>query len=208
MCILFVCLSNKWFLISSTVLFFINHKNIHNIPHNMCIMWSPNIGPVLFVCLLNITYFWFLVLFSFLSIQNLLHNYTNIHNIPPNMCIMLNHWGRVTHICVSKLTIIGSDNGLAPGRRQTIIWTNDGILLIGPIGTNFSEILIIIQTFSFEKMHLKISSAKWRPFCHGLNVLSLNTGPVYTRHKRSHHSACTYSSTHRCWTTDRNSTEH
>ena len=43
----------------------------------------------------------------------------------------LTHWGRVTHICVSKLTIIGSDNGLSPGRRQAIIWTNAGILLIG-----------------------------------------------------------------------------
>ena len=75
------------------------------------------------------------------------------------------HWGRVTHICVIKLTIIGSDNGLSPGRRQAIIWTNAGILLIGPIGTNFSEILIGIQTFSFKKMHLKMSSAKLRPFC-------------------------------------------
>ena len=36
----------------------------------------------------------------------------------------------MTHICVGKLTIIGSDNGLSPGRRQAIIWTNDGILLI------------------------------------------------------------------------------
>ena len=44
----------------------------------------------------------------------------------------LTHWGRVTHICVSKLTIIGSDNGLSPDRRQAIIWTNAGILLIGP----------------------------------------------------------------------------
>ena len=48
------------------------------------------------------------------------------------------------HICVNKLTIIGSDNGLSPGRRQAIIWTNDGILLIGPLGPNFSEILIEI----------------------------------------------------------------
>ena len=40
----------------------------------------------------------------------------------------LTHWGRVTHICVIKLTVIGSDNGLSPGRRQAIIWTNDGIL--------------------------------------------------------------------------------
>ena len=69
----------------------------------------------------------------------------------------------MTHICVGKLTIIGSDNGLSPVRRQAIIWTNAGILLIRPSGTNFSEILIEIDVFSFKKMHLKMSSAKWRP---------------------------------------------
>ena len=78
--------------------------------------------------------------------------------------VSLTHWGRATYICVGKLTIIGSDNGLSPGRRQAIIWTIAGILLIGPLGTNFSEILIGIQTFSFKKMNLKMSSAKWRPF--------------------------------------------
>ena len=83
------------------------------------------------------------------------------------------HRGRVTHICVNKLTIIGSDNSLSPGRRQAIIWTNAGILLIGPVGTNFSEILIEIYTFSFKKMRLKIPSAKWRPCCLGLNVLKM-----------------------------------
>ena len=77
----------------------------------------------------------------------------------------------MTHICVGKLTIIGSDNGLSPGRRQAIIWTNAEILLIGPLGTNFSEILIGILTFSFKKMRLKMASVKWRPFCLGLNVL-------------------------------------
>ena len=71
-----------------------------------------------------------------------------------------------------KLTIIGSDNGLSPDQRQAIIWTNAGILLIEPLGTNFSEILIGIQTFSFTKMRMKMSSAKWRPFCLGLNVLT------------------------------------
>ena len=84
----------------------------------------------------------------------------------------LTHWGRVTHICVSKLTIIGSYNGLSPGRRQAIIWTNAGILLIRPLGTNFNEMLIEILTFSFMKMRLKVSSAKWRPFCLGHNVLT------------------------------------
>ena len=81
----------------------------------------------------------------------------------------LTHWGRVTHICVVKLAIIGSDNCLLPGRCQAIIWTNAGILLIGP----FSEILCGIQISSFKKMHLKILSAKWHPFCLCLNVLKL-----------------------------------
>ena len=84
----------------------------------------------------------------------------------------LTHWGRVTHICVSKLTLFGSDNGLSPDRCQAIIWTNAGLLLIGPLGTNLSEILIEILTFSFQKMHLKVLSAKRRPFCLGLNVLN------------------------------------
>ena len=78
---------------------------------------------------------------------------------------------RVTHICVSKLSTIGSDNGLSPGRRQAIIWTSAGILLIKPLGTNFSESFIEILIFSFKKMPLNVSSAKWRPFCLGLNVL-------------------------------------
>ena len=88
-------------------------------------------------------------------------------------CQCLTHWGRVTHICVSRQTIIGSDNGLSPGRRQAIIWTNAGILLIGPLGTNLSEILIKIHAFSFKKMHFKMLSGKWWPFCFSLNVLTL-----------------------------------
>ena len=84
----------------------------------------------------------------------------------------LTHWGRVTHICVSKLTIIGSDNGLSPGRRQAIIRTNAGILLIRPLGTNFSKFLVEILICSFKKMRLKVSSAKRRPFCLGLNELT------------------------------------
>ena len=82
----------------------------------------------------------------------------------------------MTHICVSKLTIIGSDNGLSPGRRQAIIWTNAGILSIGLPRTSLNEILIEIHTFPFKKMRLKISSAKWRPFCLGLNVFKTNDG--------------------------------
>ena len=94
--------------------------------------------------------------------------------LPYAMSCILTHWGRVTHICVSKLTIIGSDNGLSPVRRQAIIWTNAGILLIRPLGTNFSEMWIEILILSFMKIRLKVPSAKWRPFCLGLYVLNFH----------------------------------
>ena len=62
---------------------------------------------------------------------------------------------------VSKLTTIGLDNGLSPDRRQAIIWTNNGILLIRTLETNFSE----IRTFLFKEIHMKMLSAKWRQSC-------------------------------------------
>ena len=91
----------------------------------------------------------------------------------------------MTHIWISKLTIIGSDNGLSPSRHPVIIWTNAWILLIWPSGINFSEILIEIDVFSFKKMHMKMPSATFRPFCLVLNVLRF---PVVTgwHHVGSH----------------------
>ena len=93
---------------------------------------------------------------------------------------VVTHWGWVMHICISKLTTIGSDNGLLPDWHQAIIWTNTGILLIGPLGTKFSEILIEIHIFWLKDMHLKKSSVKWQPFvsasvCYVYNGLSWNT---------------------------------
>ena len=87
----------------------------------------------------------------------------------------LTHWGRVTHICVGNLTIMGSDNGLSPCRHQAIICTNAGLLLIGPSGTKFSEILIEIHTFSFRKIYLKnvlwtIASILSRSQCYGTGI--------------------------------------
>ena len=95
---------------------------------------------------------------------------------------LLIHWGRVMHIYVNDLPIIGSDNGLSPGQHQSIIWTNAGILLIGPSETNFSEIWIEIHTFSFKKMHLKMSSAKWCLF--NLSPNMLNTWKINLCHFR------------------------
>ena len=88
----------------------------------------------------------------------------------------LTHWGRVTHICVSKVTIIGSDNSLLPGRCQAITWTNAGIVLIRSLGTKLRESWGENYIFSLKKMHLKMSSGNWWPFCLGLNVLSSKVG--------------------------------
>ena len=88
-----------------------------------------------------------------------------------------------THI--GNLTIIGSDNGLSPGQRQAITWTKVGILLIGPLATNFSEMLIEIPTFSFKEIHMKMSG-KWRPFCVGLNVLKHELGGHFNIKKLSY----------------------
>ena len=91
--------------------------------------------------------------------------------------VQLGHKGWVNSFGPSDaylLTINGSDNGLSPGRRQAIIWTNTGVWLIAPLGTIFSEILIEIHTSSFKKLRLKVSSPKCRPFCLGLNVLLIS----------------------------------
>ena len=88
------------------------------------------------------------------------------HNLSELLLLFcITHWGRVVHICVGKLTTIGSDNGLWPGRHQAILWTNAGILLIRPLGTNFN-VLLEILFFSFKKMQR-------HPFCLGLNVLNV-----------------------------------
>ena len=147
-----------------------------------------------------------------LTVGLLRKNFSKILNKTPSFCFkevhqkilsakwwpfcaghVLTHWGRVTHICVSKLISIGSDNGLSPGRNQAIIWTNAGILLNGPLRTNFSEILISVYQFSLK--HLKMSSGKCRPSCLSLNVLKpywclphihQTTNPVDTSTEDSH----------------------
>ena len=57
----------------------------------------------------------------------------------------------MVHICVSKLTTIDSDNDLTPDRRQAIICTDAGILLIEALETNLSGILIEIRTCHLGK---------------------------------------------------------
>ena len=86
----------------------------------------------------------------------------------------LTHSDRVTHICVSKLNTI-------------IIWTKAGLLLIGPRGTNYDEVLSDIIKSSSKKIHLNVLSAKLRQFCFGFNVLNVTV--IYiNRHEYSIYS--------------------
>ena len=73
----------------------------------------------------------------------------------------------------SNLTIIGSYNGLSPDWHQAITWTNTGILSIGPLGLNFSEIK---KSYIFIKENaIEFTLVKQQPFCLSLNVLIMFT---------------------------------
>ena len=112
----------------------------------------------------------YFVLFTFNSMLSFLFHYVNL---PKGELSTLIDWGRVTNICVGNLAIIGSDNCLSPGRRHAIIWTDAGILLIGPSETDLNEILIKNQTFSFKKIYLKRSPDS--------KVHEANMGPIWGR---------------------------
>ena len=106
------------------------------------------------------------------------------------------HWGRVTHICVSKLTIISSDNGLSPEGRQAIIWTNAGILLIGPTGNklrwNFNRIYsnIFIEEDTFENVVCEMLFILSRPQC--VNLISAGKIVTQTRAGKIIYKKCEY----------------
>ena len=97
----------------------------------------------------NLTWYQYLVYNEISSFHIALYYIITNLLLPCANC--LTHCGRVTHICIGKLTIVGSDNGLSPEQRQAIIWTNAGILLIGHLGTNFNKNLIEILTFFIHK---------------------------------------------------------
>ena len=84
----------------------------------------------------------------------------------------LTHRARATNIWVSELAIIGSDNGLSEPMFEQC-WL---ISSTGHYRTVYSEIFIEIQTFSFKKIRLKMSSVIYRPFCLVLSVLKTDTG--------------------------------
>ena len=102
---------------------------------------------------------------------NVLSTYTASDQI---MMLWLTHWGRVTHICVGKLTIIGSDNGLAPTRNQC--WDIVNWNLRNKLQWNLKRnSYIFIQENAFENVVWRMAAILSRPQC----VNSLKPGLVF-----------------------------
>ena len=131
-----------------------------------------HLGDFQVYCLLRCIYIRGLTVFCILATNN------QVHILDKHISLILTHWGQVTHKWVRKLTIIASGNGLSPGRRQAIIISNAGILIIQTLGINFSEILSEVHTLSFKKMTLEMST-KWLQFYLGLKVLTWPVWSVY-----------------------------
>ena len=63
--------------------------------------------------------------------------------------VLLTHWSRVTHLCVSKLSILGSDNGLSPRRRQDFLnqyWDIVNLTLGNKLQWNLNRNLIYFHS--------------------------------------------------------------
>ena len=88
-------------------------------------------------------------------------------------CLQLNvltHWGRVTHICISKITIIGSDNGLspwtAPSHYLNQCWNIVNWTLGNKLQWNLNRNLyIFIQENPLENVVWKMAAILSRPQC-------------------------------------------
>ena len=101
------------------------------------------------------TMLWYCMLYS-------VHHYAYVQG--------LTQWGRVTHICVSNLTIIGLDNGLSSSWSEAIIWINVGILFIGPLGTKLQWNFIqnphfFIRENPFQNVIWEMSPILSQPQC-------------------------------------------
>ena len=95
-------------------------------------------------------------------------------NSSPPSAVYMHQWFRSLLVQTMACHLFGANAGLMP---------------IEPLGTNFSEIWIEIQNFSFMKMHLEILSGKWQPFCPGGDELTINIIGSYVM-VTCHHPVC------------------
>ena len=81
----------------------------------------------------------------------------------------LTHWGRVTHICVGKLTIIGSDNGVAwtaPSHYLNQCWIIVNWTLRNKLQWNLNRNShIFIQENAFESVVCETAAILSQPQC-------------------------------------------
>ena len=96
-------------------------------------------------------------------------------------CLDLTHWGRVTHICVGNLTIIGSDSGLsAPSHYLNQCWNIVNWTPRNKLQWNvYRNSYIFIQENPFENVVWKMVAILSRPQC----VNSLATGDGFQHHE-------------------------
>ena len=90
-------------------------------------------------------------------------------------------------MCIDKLTIIVSDNGLLPGQHQAIIWVNAGILLVGHLGTNLWNVnrnfYRFIQENAFENIVGKMAAILSQPQCvNGLPLTLKRLGHFFQKY--------------------------
>ena len=77
----------------------------------------------------------------------------------------LNNWGRVTHICVNKVSIVDSDNGLVPGGVNKC-WNIVDWTLRNRIHWTFNQnSYIFIQENPFKNVVWKMAAILSRPRC-------------------------------------------
>ena len=165
-------LENKWCVIKIQIsLKFVSEGPINNTSPLVLVMACEEQGFIFFslfqIYLYRVNH----------SVKLFFHAITGTNDDPDlshHMALLgpneLTHWGKVIYLCVSKLTIIGSDNGLLPGQCQSVIWTNAGILLIRTLGTHFIEILSKIHIFfikenAFQNVVCEMVADLFRPQC-------------------------------------------
>ena len=128
----------------------------------------PSAGTVLTTSSVTLVLNWPTLLLVILILRILNHCYWDndiIKKSSRNLeaFAVLTHWGRMYIHQYNRPPLVQKMAGWL--RFHAIIWIKAGILSIGPLWTNFSEILFTIQTFSLKNMHLKMSSVKWQLFC-------------------------------------------
>ena len=141
-------------------------RRLSGVSHAL-VCWNENDCTVIYVYTYKCmrihwyTYIMNMCLFMSIRIDICTCSYVDMVSIKMVTWSYLTHWGQVTHICISELAITSPD-----------IWTNGRILLIGPLGTTSMKFKSKFVQLSFKKMSLKMSSAKLRAFCLGLNCVN------------------------------------